>query len=663
MAPYQRRFYRNRPYWRRRKRRFYTKRWRPRTTFRNRRKRRVRRHFFKKFYKKKLKFIRLKEWQPTTIKKCTIKGFLTLFAGARGRQNNNYASYRESFVPEGEPGGGGWSIQTLSLGILYQLNNDLLNYWTKSNDGLNLCRYLGCSVTCYRQPYVDYIFHWFHDPPNRVTKYYYASLHPQKLLQLKNKVIIPSFATQPHKRKSYKKFFIPPPKPFKNQWFFQQHLSSFNLLYIATSAVSLTNMTQSYKSKNNNVSLYCLNTAFYTHPNFQYARTIQYGYSPNHHYYLYGLRQPHTPTTDKLKDLVFLANSMLNEPGRPAGTSTKDTKNAWGNPFFYEWLTGDTAEEYFSTKPPDELITSTTQEYTIQQELSKTYLAKKEQPNIETLRYNPHKDKGKGNKVYLIPTYAATQNSWEPTTDTDLLLQDFPLWIMLWGFEDVIKKMGKCNNLDYDWVLVINCSYLDIKKPYIVPLSESFIHGQGPYDTDRDQIKGLDHAHWYPCYRYQREVVNEICMSGPAVFRADYQEAYEAIIKYKFFFKWGGNLSRVESVYDPNSQPITPYPSDQLLQNEIINPATNIETFLYPWDFRRDILTQTAADRITKSSYTDYSLFTDATTDVQIFKTPQTQTTTEKEKEEILLHLQQLQQHNQQLRKRLLRMKLKLMDP
>lgn len=663
MAPYKRRFYRNYPYRKWRRRRFYPRRRRFRTTFRYRRKRRVRRNFYKKFFKKKLKYIRLKEWQPNTIKKCKIKGFLTLFAGARGRQNNNFTPYKESFTPEREPGGGGWSIQTLSLGILYQINSDLQNYWTKSNMRLNLCRYLGCSVTCYRQPHVDYIFHWFHDPPNNVTKYYYASFHPIKMLQLKNKVIVPSFDTQPQRRKNYKKFFIPPPKPFKNQWFFQQHLSNFNLLYIASTAISLTNMTQSNNTESYNISIITLNTEFFRHPNFQY--TAQQGFSADFHNYLYSIRNPsYTPKSDKVQDLIFLGQVMLNEAGFPQGKQTPTTKNAWGNIFYHEYLTGETADLYLSSKTPSELFIDTYLTQPIDEILKQAFFAKKTTPNIDTLRYNPYKDKGKGNKVYFVPTYAATQNNWEPTTDPDLMLQDFPLWIMLWGIEEVMKKMGKLPKIDYDWVLVINCSYFDIKKPYIVPITDYFSEGQGPYGTDRQEVKGNDFSHWYPCFRYQREVVNAICMTGPAVFRADNQMAFEALIKYTFYFKWGGNPSPMESVFDPNSQPITPYPSGQLIQNEIINPETDIQTFIYPWDCRRDFLTQSATTRITNSSQFEKSLFTDTTktTDVPLFQTPQKKKTPEEEEEALLLQLNQLQQHNQQLRNRLLRMKLQLLD-
>lgn len=136
--------------------------------------------------------------------------------------------FKNSYTPSHEPGGGGWSIQQLSLGILYKENQIVQNYWTRSNYRLNMCRYLGCKIILYRQPFTDYIFHYFHDPLRNVTKYYYASMHPWKLLQLKTKVIVPSFNSQPHKTKQFKKLWIAPPKPFENRWFFNNNYHHFH---------------------------------------------------------------------------------------------------------------------------------------------------------------------------------------------------------------------------------------------------------------------------------------------------------------------------------------------------------------------------------------------------------------------------------------------------
>ncbi len=50
---------------------------------------------------------------------------------------NNFCSYKESYTPEKTPGGGGWSIQQLSLGNLFIQNSYLMNKWTRSNISLN----------------------------------------------------------------------------------------------------------------------------------------------------------------------------------------------------------------------------------------------------------------------------------------------------------------------------------------------------------------------------------------------------------------------------------------------------------------------------------------------------------------------------------------------
>ncbi len=56
----------------------------------------------------------------------------------------------------------------------------------------------------------------------------------------------------------------------------------------------------------------------------------------------------------------------------------------------------------------------------------------------------------------------------------------------------------------------------------------------------------------------------------------------------------------MEKIADPNSQPTTTIPSEFNLQNEIINPQTSLENYIYKWDVRRDILTQAAQQRISK---------------------------------------------------------------
>lgn len=667
MAPYQRRRYYNRRKWRKSYRRFPFRRWRPATTFRFRKRRRRRKVNFRKFKKryKKLRNIKLKQWQPTSIKKCHIKGYLCLFQFGDGRQENNYACYKESFVPEHHPGGGGWSIQQLSLGTLFTINNEQLqNYWTKSNYRLNLCRYIGCTITAYRQPYVDYILHYFHDAPKNVSKYYYASFHPQKMLQLQNKIIVPSYNSMPHKRKSYIRIHIPPPKLMKNHWFFQAKLASFPLIHLAATSISLTNMFGSDKAQNNNATFLTLNTSFFQNPyvQIQDPKTSAYGYHPNRDNYLWAAYKAESPIDNYKREIsIYLGNSLENIPGFPEKQNTWNTPQGWGNPFHWEYLTGTTITYITrATEDPKQWLQNSTLTSNIGSNRERTT------PSVISVRYNPYKDKGKGNQIYFIPNNKPSHTSWEPTQDTDIHFQDFPLWIMLWGIEDIIQKMGKCPNLYENWIMVIKSSYFNEKETYFVPLSYNFVHGIGPYETDRADNPPSLHTKWFPKYAFQKEAIHDLIMTAPAVCRPDHTKNMQALIKYNFLFKWGGNISPMENVYDPNSQPITPTPDNFILLNEITDPETNPETFIYPWDVRHDFLTAKATERIKESSTDDYSLFTDGkqnTTDVQLFpqetqtkKTPKTQAQT------LLLQLKQLQQYNKQLQQRFNRLNISLED-
>nr|UGV35250.1 MAG: ORF1 [TTV-like mini virus] len=662
MPPFNRRRYGYRRWWNYKRPRPYYRRRRPRKTFfgRKRRRRRVRRKNFSKYHKK-TKTVKIRQWQPTSIKKCKIQGYLCMFQAGPGRYGNNYALWKESFFPQHYPGGGGWSIQQISLGILFKEHTEFMNYWTKSNDRLNLCRYLGCSIQMFREPYTDWLFTYFDNIPKTVNKWFYASHHPIKLLTTKRKRIIPSFQTQPHKRKPYKTIFIPPPKLMKNQWFFQSNLADYPILTFAASAISLTGMFGSTKAISNNATFYCLDTNQFTTPTFQWRSSTpetQWGYTYGTNY-LYGLQHAYeTWTQNKEKDGTYLGNTMKQQSGYPMRNTdtTNYTVDKWGNPFFWQYASGD-YPLFTSTKNPQQIITSP--------ETSLTEGQKKTSHYIFKARYNPFHDKGKGNVVYFIPTYDKSKTDWEPLSDPDLKFENFPLWLTCWGIEDIIKRMGKCHNLDMDWVMVIKSSYiLPPEKAYVI-LSYDFVHGRGPYDTEKEFMTTDDLTHWYPRFKYQRQAVDNLIRTGPAVATGDNVQNIQAKIKYNFFFKWGGNSSPQETVRDPNSQPITPSPDNFYSDNEIINPATSITGEIYPWDFRRDFLTETATERIKKSPTNDELMFTDGrqtATDLPLQTEAQKKETQKTQTETLLQQLNQLHQYNQQLQQRLRNLKQLSMD-
>nr|UHS18414.1 MAG: hypothetical protein [Betatorquevirus sp.] len=673
MAPFRRTYYwRNWRWPRRRRNRFYKRRFRSTIQRRKRRRRRVRRKRFFKNKFKKLKRIHIDQWQPSTVKKCQIKGYLCLFQSGKGRFWNNYCLSKESYVPPHTPGGGGWSFQQLSLGNLYTQKCEFMNIWTRSNRSLNLCRYYGTKVTLYREQNVDYVFTWFKETPRTVEKYFFCSHHPLRLLTHNRRVIVPSFQTQPHKRKPFKTIFIPPPPLLKNQWFFQQHLAPFPLVTFLASAVSLTGMFGSRNSINNNALIWNLDTIFFKKPNFQYVRTTepQFGYQPDPQYYLWALPAGKEQfNQNKIADSIYLGNSHLNQAGdhipSTAASIQNYNKGSWGNPFWWQYTTLQV--RLFQTPASTQTqghdlnnwLTKKNQNLNDSWELTKPY--------INTIRYNPYKDKGDGNEVYFIPNYDPKQTDWNPTNDPSIHFSGFPLWMMLWGIEDILNKMGKCPKLDEDWICVIRTKYMFPPEKQYVLLSYNFVHGTGPYDTERENIAPLDEVTWYPKFKFQREALDAIIQTGPAVCRADDVKNIQAKIKYKSFFKFGGNPPPNEIPTDPTTQPITPTPGGFDIQNEIINPATSIQSMLYQWDFRRDYITPKAAERIKTSETYEQSMFTDGvqtSTDVHLYKAPETQTeeTPETQETTLLLQLQQLQQYNLQLQHRFRQLKQSLMD-
>nr|UGV42607.1 MAG: ORF1 [TTV-like mini virus] len=666
MPPFRRRWnnYRKRPRrWRKNKYGF----WRPRNRVRRYRRRTwVRKRLFKKRFKK-LKYIKINQWQPQKIRKCKIQGYLELFETSFGRVSNNYVTTKESYIPEHYPGGGGWSIQQLSLGNLYVQNLYCNNYWTRSNKGLNLCRYFGVNFYLYRQPNVDWIFTYNLEEPLEITKYTYASYHPYKMLQYKKRIIIPSYETAPLKKRKFYKIRIKPPKKLTNQWYFQNHLQNVPLVTFFACACDLTRLYVPKHAKNNNVTLWNLNTKLFEHPRFQDQLFGTQGFRPDAagNKTLWGLYQASEPVdTTKGEQLIYLGNPTYNLEGQPIKDVTSDTqytRNYWGSPFHTNFITNEQPTYLLtgieSSTTPIKYIFSKKDS----QLKSIDKIARRFEETVVPVRYNPNKDKGIGNMAYFLRTDNHAQNNWEPPADEELIIKNFPLWLMLWGFSDYVIRHKKINNLDVNGILVIRSEYLEPKFPSYVLLSDDYVNGVPPWGDSKDEMSTFERGHWFPRWELQKQAIENLLMTGPAVSRPETNNTIQAHIKYCFFFKWGGNPSSMEVVWDPNIQPVTPDPTFILQNNEIISPATGIENYIYNWETRRDLLTQAATERISQIPTNEQLMFTDGastSTDIpQKQQKAQAQTTEEEEETSLFQQLLQLQQHNEQLQQRFRQLK------
>ncbi|AXQ66135.1 MAG: hypothetical protein [Anelloviridae sp.] len=656
MPPYYRKKYYRRNYWNWRNRRNAYRRRRFRTLIRRKpRRRRVRKQRFSKTFKRKLKTLRVTQWQPSYIRKCRISGILELFEAGHGHFGNNFVIYKETFTPHNTPGGGGWSIQELTLSNLFIQNQYLMNYWSVTNSGLNLVRYNGAHIKLYRQKKIDYIFQYYTEEAIHAGKYWYPAFHPLKMLLTKNKITVPSLETQPNNKKLYKKVKLKPPKLLKNNWYFQKHICTFPLLRFATTAVDLNYMFLSPHSNNSNITVHMLNTGFFLKHNFQYADP-ESGYFPKAQTYIYGLENGSYDIQNIKRSQCIYLGGQINQKGDKIGTQTWSTyskdKSQWGNVFNVSYFDFELTS-FITTEPPKTFFenASTKPIGTVQVKQTPYYL---------DCRYNPYKDKGTGNIAYWLQVSDATNEKWDPYPDPDLRIENYPFWLMLWGWSDYTKKLGKARDLDNNWLLVLKSSYFSTPLYPYVPLSDSFVRGQAPWNNDADEILPNDLRHWFPKWKFQEEAIDNILMSGPGVCKAPEQKSIQAKMKYQFFFKWGGNSSRIETITDPLAQPITPYPNNELLSNEITNPEESIENLLYKWDIRRDTITAAAEKRIKEIETHEQSLFTDGIQTSQ--ETTQEKTAEKEEKEALLFQLQQLQQYNQELQRKFLRLRQLTME-
>ena len=642
MPPYRRRWrYRQRTY-----RRPYTRRWirhwRPRFTFRSRRWRRrkqprVRRKF--KTYKKLTKLI-VKEFQPKTIQLCKIKGYKALVQCGPNRESNNYAQYIYSVIPEHYPTGGGWSQMIFSLGSLYEDNEHLCNIWTRSNAGLNLVRYLGSTFTFFQHQYIDYIVIPRLCYPMTTSPLDHANAQPYRALLERKRITIPSIKTKMLRKRSRKVRFKPPAQ-LLNHWYFQKNLCNTPLLMLTTISCSLNNIYLNPKWKSNNITVTSLNTKLFQIPNFaEYPATT--GYKPQTNMFLYTSATAQEKVTDR-KNLIKLANTKDNTPGQPIRQQSDDKASNWGNPFNSHNLNPDIPIFYSNKNWNDFEETNNA---------GLTGLVELGNPLYVKCRYTPDKDTGAGNQIYWVKNFAGTD--WSHPENFTLKIEGIPLYIALWGWIDYTKKVRDITRVDQDHILVIISDFFDTKLPAYVFLDDSMRTDKGPYNTEPTNYMK---THFYPQTQQQMMSINTICQCGPATPKQPEDTSFSLHCRYSFHMKWGGCPETLEKVYDPCSQQVYPLPSQKLQTTTINNPETSPEKELYCFDFRRQLITKSAADRITKHKTTTDCLSSITATSRSSAKAPEAlqekeqQTQTQKEKKEKLLLQLLLQRRDQQLLK------------
>nr|UGV36907.1 MAG: ORF1 [TTV-like mini virus] len=642
--------------WRWRKRRI-TRLRRPRKTFRRRW--RLRTNYFRvRKYKpkRKLRYLRLKEYQPQNIKKCKIKGMLQLFACGPNRLNKEFSSYLNSFFPEHNQGGGGWSAYKFTLESLYEQRELLRNYWTQSNVQLPLVRYCGCKFKFYRAEDIDYVCYYNVCLPMKVSVYDFTSAQPSNMLMKRKKIIVPSKRTNPH-RKGYITKRIKCTELFQNKWYFQSDIYKTPFLILITTACSLDRMTLNPRSKSSNISLNALNLDIFKNHNFQNIPVGTQPWGPKAGYWLYGtLNADDNP---QIKNLIFLGQTKTYQKGNTLGSSTNWTnynngkQENFGNVFHKDYIT-QTVGVFIATTPPNEQFWTHKEKRINDKDntVQSFKITKLTQPLIVTIRYTPERDKGYKNKIYLVKDTDTTE-SWQEPEDETLIHTGYPLWCLLWGWTDWCTKIKSRLQVEDSTILVIETDTTWPKKEKLVLIDNTFIQGTSPWQTQT--LYPVDSQMWHPVVKFQEAQIETICETGPFTAKT-YNNSIEAHCEYRFYLKWGGCTTDVQHITDPGEQEHFPVPNYQLQGPEIQDPEQDPKNEIWNFDIRRHMLTARAAKRIKTDFSTPKITLTGSALSADIKQapsSPQETPTPEEEETTPQQQLQLLRDHQRKLRKQL----------
>ena len=547
----------------------------------------------------------------------TVKGLFCLLQVHKTRYNHDYNQYKISVPKEGLPNGGGFALIRFTLQALFEEHETAHNVWTKSNKNMPLFRYTGCDIKIYRPENVDLVVKFQRCYPMCCSKLLFTGSQPSIMMMSKGSKLIRCRRSVPN-AKPYKKFKLAAPSQMTNKWYFQHNESQTGLLLIQVAAASFDNYYTSSEAESSTVTLNSLNTRIFKNLNFSTYPT--YGYMPNSTYALWA-----SNGNDELENLIWLGNTkkyqkgkMIKEVVADLATTQKwkeglqkymaDEKN-WGNPFYEQHLHHQSTL-WRGTKAPL-LDLASTQAYTGKTKATTAGLQKVTEDLFIQVRYNPFKDKGYENNIYILPNYTSNEDNLQPLPDIDLQNPGFPNWLSGFGFQDYLIKLGKKSKINEHWIMLWKSNYFDPTLPYYIFMDHWFLHG------DSEELQGRttwDDVNWYPQIQHQQGELNTLALCGPGAPKLGSTKLAEAKCEYRFYFKVGGCGAPVEKVKNPADQPTYATPTNILDQNSLQSPEEPIENFLYQFDWRRDQITETAAKRITQDYSIGKPLFTDAET-------------------------------------------------
>ncbi|UJO01931.1 ORF1 [Anelloviridae sp.] len=608
---------------------------------RGRRRRYVRRYRRRLTVRRKRNKLRLSVWQPQNIRYCAIKGLFPILICGHGKSAGNYAIHSDDYVTSRFSFGGGLSTTSYSLKLLFDQNLRGLNRWTASNDQLDLARYLGATFWFYRDQKTDYIVQYDISEPFKIDKDSSPSYHPGILMRSKHKVIVPSYQTWP-KGRSKVKLKIKPPKMFVDKWYTQEDLCNVTLVSLVVSLASLQHPFCRPLTDNPCATFQVLQNFYNNIIGYSSADTLVENVFTSYLYSKASFWQSHlTPSFVKKINNNPDGTSINNTVGTMPNMTNYNTwvsNNTKGQGFYnqnvnvhYNYCQYNphpehlkTLRQYYffwetypapanTTTTPHVPITTTKPtkdwwEYRLGL-YSPIFLSPLRSSNIEwpfayrDIVYNPLMDKGVGNMMWF--QYNTKPDTQFSPTSCRAVLEDKPLWSMAYGYADfLLSILGEHDDVDFHGLVCIISPYTnpplyDKSNPKMGYVFYDAKFGNGKWIDGTGFIPVEFQSRWKPELAFQKDVLTDLAMSGPFSYSDDLKNT-TIQAKYKFKFKWGGNLSYHQTIRNPcASDGQTPNTSRQSREVQIVDPLTMGPRYVFhSWDWRRGWLNDRTLKRL-----------------------------------------------------------------
>lgn len=547
-------------------------------------------------------------------------GYLPLIICGENTSARNFATHSDDLISNG-PYGGGMTTTKFTLRILYDEHLRHLNYWTVSNEDLDLCRYLGGTFYAYRHPTVDFIVQIHTSPPFLDTPLTGPSIHPGMLMLTKHKILIPSLKTRPSKKHKVKIRFKPP-KLFQDKWYPQSELCDTTLITVFATACDLQFPFGSPLTNNPCVNFQVLGsvykrhlsilpeklTSYTTHFNDNLFNNIQF-------YQTFQTIAQMKPSATESDFSPTWQNCQNTTKLNPSGSNQPQCNDTW---YYGKTYTNDITKaaekirnKYLqATRSALPLLQTTGHELleyhtgvysSIFLSAGRTYF---ETTGAYTdIIYNPLVDKGIGNKVWLDPL--TKEDAVLNRKQAKVLLEDIPIWAALFGYTEFAAKYTGDSAISANYRLTIRCPYTDPmlvdrnnEDQGFVPYSKNFGNGKMPGGSPNVPL--TMRIKWYPILFHQLELMEELVQSGPFAYRGDEKMCVLAI-KYIFRWKWGGNPVSHQIVRNPckgGSGARREPRSIQAVDPKYVTPALSFHS----WDFRRGLFGKASIERMSRES-------------------------------------------------------------